>query len=165
EDAEDDAEQPGGDRAPAEAGHAARGRPDAGRDREQPDQDRQQNGPRGERRQREPERERAEEDADDADRLRRLPLDAGEPGGHRRHARLLLRTPATIVVRFRPTNRITSPWMIVVRLPARSGRKIDGSSWRPEVPLSSAPNSSDAAPTPIAVLRPSSAAASPMNPI
>ena len=55
--------------------------------------------------------------------------------------------------------------MIVVRLPASSGRKIDGSSCRPEVPLISAPKSSDAKPTPTAVLRPSSAAARPMKPI
>ena len=73
-------------------------------------------------------------------------------------------TPTT-PPRLSPTKRMTRPWMIVVRLPARSGRKIVGSSCRLEVPLISAPKSSDATPTPTAVLRPSSAAARPMNPI
>ena len=37
---------------------------------------------------------------------------------------------------------------MIVRLPARSGRKIVGSSWRPEVPLISAPKRSDASADP-----------------
>ena len=55
--------------------------------------------------------------------------------------------------------------MIVVRLPARSGRKMLWSSCLPDVPTNSAPKSSDARPTPSAVFRPRRAAASPMNPI
>ena len=55
--------------------------------------------------------------------------------------------------------------MMIVRFSARSGRKIVGSSWRLEVPVINAPKRSDANPTPTAVFRPSSAAASPMKPI
>ena len=55
--------------------------------------------------------------------------------------------------------------MIVARFVARSGRKIVGSRCLLEVPLINAAKSNDEAPTPIAVERPSNAAAIPMNPI
>src|SRR5581483_8868614 len=136
--------------------------------RDDPDRERQHRGARGARRQRQPERERAEHDPADPDGAGARPADAAEPGCERgRHVARLHRrlSHSHAPPRFRPTNRMTRPWMIVVRLPARSGRKIDGSSWRPEVPLMSAPKSSDAMPTPSAVFRPSSAAARPMKPI
>ena len=91
------------------------------------------------RRQREPERQDPERDAVEPDRARREPADAAEAGRHRRHAcDLRRRNHTTTPPRLRPTNRMTSPWMIIVRLLASSGGKIDGSSCRPDVPLISA---------------------------
>src|SRR5581483_3644965 len=136
--------------------------------RDDPDRERQHRGARGARRQRQPERERAEHDPADPDGAGARPADAAEPGCERgRHVARLHRrlSHSHAPPRLRPTNRMTRPWMIVVRFPARSGRKIEGSSCLPDVPLMRAPKRSDAKPTPSAVLRPSSAAASPMKPI
>jgi hypothetical protein len=56
-------------------------------------------------------------------------------------------------------------WIMVARLPASSGGKTLGSSWRVEVPTCRAPKSSAAKKIPTALLRPRSATAMPMNPI
>jgi hypothetical protein len=62
------------------------------------------------------------------------------------------------------TSRTTRPWIITDRFAASSGSKIVGSRLRPDVPVSSAPNSSAEKHTPIAVFLPSSATAMPMKP-
>ncbi len=61
-------------------------------------------------------------------------------------------------------NRMIRPWMMVARLPASSGGKTVGSSDRVDVPTCRPPKSSADSAIPIAVLRPSSATAMPMNP-
>ncbi len=125
---EDDAEQTRGDRTACDATLPARPGPDASRNRQDADEDRQHRGAGGEGWQRQPERERAEGDTDDPDGARARPADAADPCGDRRHVCRLRRSHAATPPRLRPTKRMTRPWMIVVRFPARSGRKIDGSS-------------------------------------
>src|SRR3954454_10816729 len=159
-------------RAPAKPALAAGRGEDPADDREQPEEDPELERAHLQRRQGEPEGERAEDDPRDC--YPPLPRHA-----HERHAPRIIGRVHDPAFRRRPrpkrvalstsvsapTNRTTRPWMIWARLAARSGRKMDGSSCRPEVPFRSAPKSSAASPTPTAVLRPSSATAIPTKPI
>ena len=63
-----------------------------------------------------------------------------------------------------PTKRTTRPWMIRVRFPASSGWKTDGSRFRVDVPVSSAPKSIAEKKIPTGLFLPRSATAIPMNP-
>ena len=119
EHAEDDPEHARRDRGAAVSDRSARCRPDAGEDGDQPDQDRQGGRPGRERRQSKPEGEAAQRDPREADLLRTGPA---------AHARLRRRSHVQRAPRLSPTKSTTSPWMMMVRFSARSGRKIVGSS-------------------------------------
>ena len=169
--AEADPEHADRDRAPAEPARAAAEstaipsaiatRPITGRDDRLPHL---------QRRQRDPEGEQADEDAEPGER-RLAAAGASEqavdhPPPPRLAAAVAARRPSTErISTSAPTKRTTSPWIITVRFDASSGRKISGSRFRVDVPVTSDANSSAERPIPIALFRPSSATAIPTKAI
>src|SRR5262249_29616521 len=172
---EGDADDPGGDRAPAGPLDVPGDRPDAGRDGEDAEQQRQGDAPGGDRRQREPAGHEAEDDPDGCDVARAYQL--GDALAGRRDRRRCQPAPNIRLIgtflrarqtestsRSAPTNSTTRPWIIRLRLPASRGSKTLGSSERLAVPVDSAPKRRAAKRTPTALFRPSRATAIPMNP-